>query len=334
MSAPYPWQDEPWAAVCRRLDGGSLGHAYLLGGREGLGKLAFARALAGLVLCEERQGPAACGACRGCALLAAGNHPDLQVTLPEEGKRAVLVDQIRELIGFFDLKPHYGASKVAIVCPADTMNVNAANALLKILEEPPAGALIILVANRPGRLLPTLLSRCQRLDVPEPAWSECLAWLESRREAGAAIANPDGLVLMGAPLAIEAQLAGGATPPGEALMDALGVLAADPLAVSEAARTCAEHEASAVLDAFEMLVSALAMAPLETSPAGLHLPPARARQLQEIADKLNSKRLFLFLDRIEAARAMVLRSSGIRGGEVLENLFYRWTQVTTPETTP
>ena len=160
MSAPYPWLEPAWQRLRSAWQQQRLGHALLLSGRAGFGKRAFAQAFTALLLCEtDGQQARACGACRGCTLLAAGNHPDFLHIAPLEAGKALLVDQIRELGDYFALRPHYRATKIAVIEAADTMNRSAANALLKLLEEPPAGAVIMLVADRPSSLLPTVRSR-------------------------------------------------------------------------------------------------------------------------------------------------------------------------------
>ncbi len=194
-----PWNG-PVLDSLRRPD---LPHALLIHGVRGVGKLALAEQVAQLVLCEA--GDAAtrpCGACDGCRWFLGGNHPDFRRVEPEalapqrsdveeeEGAPAakrtakpsleIKVDQIRELADFLNLGSHRGRRRVALVHPAEDMNPNSANALLKGLEEPPGGAMFILVAHRPASLLPTIRSRCVAVPVPLPARSEALKWLAAQ----------------------------------------------------------------------------------------------------------------------------------------------------------
>lgn len=142
--------------------GGRLAHALLLGGPPGIGKRRIADAFAALLLCDEK-GDDACGKCAGCRQFAAGSHPDVMVvTLPRD-KREIPIDRARELNQFLRLQPLRGGRKLAIVDDAHLLNLPAQNALLKGLEEPPQGSLVILVAHNPDALLPTIRSRCQRL---------------------------------------------------------------------------------------------------------------------------------------------------------------------------
>lgn len=331
MSAPYPWQAADWTALATLAAGARLGHAYLLSGSEGLGKFAFAERFAALVLCEQPAGQAPCGNCRGCHLSAAGNHPDLKSLQLEEDKRRIAIEQVRELISFFALKPHYRQHKVALIYPAELMTTQAANALLKILEEPPSGALLLLVSHRPGQLLPTLRSRCQHRPLAAPDWDASAAWLNEALGGDAPLAL-DEISLAGAPLAILARIERGAGALFDSLIAALAAIAARPAGTLRAARECQDSDIRDWLDALELIIRALLLMVGGEQPRHLRLAPNSARDLQKIADKLNSKRLFFFLDQIASARIVVLRSSGVREAEIIENLFYSWARLTQAET--
>ncbi|MGE0861870.1 MAG: DNA polymerase III subunit delta' [Gammaproteobacteria bacterium] len=333
MSAPYPWLEEAWRELVDRARRDALGHAYLLAGREGLGKLALAEALAHALLCEARPADgAACGSCRGCALLASGNHPDLRRVSPEEDKKSIPVDQIRELIEFFTLKSHYQGRKVGIVHPADLMNTNAANALLKLLEEPPGTALLLLVANRPALLPATVLSRCQRVDLALPAWEVRERWLIEQlagRDNAPALGE---LSLCGAPLEVLTQLDSARPALADDLIAALGAGLAGRLGPLEAAKSFADVDVRRLLDTLELCLQAAAQLCAGHAPRQLRLIDRSLRQLQEIADKLHFEGLLAFLDRVAESRGLVLRSSGVRGAEVIENLWQAWLKSTHRET--
>jgi DNA polymerase-3 subunit delta' len=178
-----------------------LPHALLLHGPAGVGKLQLAERFAQLLLCEAAgEGPAACGACAACRWFAGGNHPDLRYIEPEafgryadredeEGSGStktakpsteIKIDQLRALATFVNVGSHRAGRRIVIVHPAEEMNTAAANSLLKNLEEPPAGAMFILVSHRPARLLPTIRSRCVAVAVPLPARTAAEAWLASQ----------------------------------------------------------------------------------------------------------------------------------------------------------
>ncbi len=171
-----------------------LPHALLLRGPRGIGKHAFGLALAQGLLCEAPQvDNSACGQCSACNWFATGAHPDFRVLTPatESGleeepeggvKKAkpspwISIDQVRELHDFIHVSSHRGGRKIIMVSPAEALNVNAANALLKNLEEPPALTHFILISHRPHRLPRTIISRCQQLNLRPPERAAALAWL-------------------------------------------------------------------------------------------------------------------------------------------------------------
>jgi DNA polymerase-3 subunit delta' len=178
-----PWQKQTWQRLLTQESNNTLPHALLLSGQEGLGKLHFAQNLARLLLCEGRhltQEPdAACGACKQCRLFEAETHPDLKLIQPEEGSASIKVDQIRNLVEFSAQSSQLCGRKIMILTPAESLNINAANALLKTLEEPGKGSVIMLVSHQPGSLLPTIRSRCQVVDFTAPAGTQSLDWLIS-----------------------------------------------------------------------------------------------------------------------------------------------------------
>jgi DNA polymerase-3 subunit delta' len=177
-----PWLDAPRATWLRAVRGRRLPHALLLHGAMTLGTPVLAEWIARATLCE-RPDAAPCGECESCRLHATGNHPDLLRVGVREDKKQVAIDDLRELMGALSLKSYRGGARIAIVCPANAMNVNGANAILKTLEEPGSGTLLILVAERIDRLPATVASRCQRLAVVTPAADVALAWLKAQDPA-------------------------------------------------------------------------------------------------------------------------------------------------------
>ena len=161
--------------------GQRLPHAMLLLGQPGAGQSELGHWLAALLLCD-RKGATPCGKCAGCRLFLAGTHPDFYRVGLEDDSAVIRVEQIRGLSESFSLKSYRGGSKVALVDPADAMNINSFNALLKTLEEPPANTYLILTASRSDRLPRTIVSRSARLRLPIPSAGEALAWLNGRRK--------------------------------------------------------------------------------------------------------------------------------------------------------
>lgn len=199
IAQDMPWLSRAWQTVQSRVAEDRLPHALILAGERGVGKRAWAEAVGGLLLCEkplnrESGQPIACDRCKQCELLAAASHPDIRVYAPEKS-RMVKVDQVRALSSFAVASPQVAHHKVAIIDRADQLNINAANALLKTLEEPLADVTLILLQESGRPVLPTIRSRCQTLTVPVPANNEANQWLASRVRALPEDAQPSADVL-------------------------------------------------------------------------------------------------------------------------------------------
>ena len=199
IQAPCDWHRPLLAEVLARAADATLPHALLLAGPPGIGKARLARAMLEGLLCRRPQGGIACGQCRPCHQLSAGTHPDARVLMPEPGKAQIRIDQVRDLIDFYARSAQYGGARVALIQPAEGLNRSAQNALLKTLEEPGAGACLILVSDQPSRLLATVRSRCQQRLLPLPPVAEARTWLAGQ------LAQPDSAAALlaaagGAPL--------------------------------------------------------------------------------------------------------------------------------------
>jgi DNA polymerase-3 subunit delta' len=140
---------------------GRVAHAYIFSGPEGVGKLTAAMAFARALVCSNNTSGDGCGQCSGCRKVSAGAHPDVHVIRPEGS--TVKIAQIRQLTAGLQFGPATGRWTVRIIDGADKMTVEAANALLKTLEDPLPGVIIILVTGRPQAVVPTILSRCQHM---------------------------------------------------------------------------------------------------------------------------------------------------------------------------
>jgi len=159
-------QERPLGFLRTALGSEKLPHALLFLGPRGVGKASAALALAQALNCEDRQPDQdACGSCASCRRFAGGNHPDVVILAPPvEGLNPqIKIDQIRALRRQLDYHPHAGAWRVVVLRSAETLNEAAANALLKTLEEPPEGNVLVLTAVGEADLLPTIVSRCRRL---------------------------------------------------------------------------------------------------------------------------------------------------------------------------
>lgn len=204
---------------------GSLPHALLIHGPAGIGKAGLARQFAASLLCEQPLDDGdACGRCAACGWFAQSNHPDFRLLTPEaedeqavasaktKPSRDIRIQQVRALAEFLSIGAHRAGRKVVLVSPADAMNVPAANALLKTLEEPPGDTVFLLVSGRADALPATIRSRCVAIGLPLPASDEALAWLSVQAagdtaQAAAALAAAGGAPLRAATLLEPAQAA-------------------------------------------------------------------------------------------------------------------------------
>jgi DNA polymerase III subunit delta' len=286
-----------------------LPHALLLTGSFGVGKRAAAAWLAGLRLAAGKtadlpQYP-----------VPALDHPDLHRVVPEEGRATISVDQIRALVSELVLTSHAGSGKVAVIEPANAMTDNAANSLLKTLEEPPGDTMLILVADRTGRLPATVFSRCQRVDIPTPGEADGVAWLD-RLQPGAAWAQ--ALSLAGnAPLAAIGMLE---------LLDTHTSMSRDFHAVAlgessplEVAARWTKLEPHFVLD---WLARRIQQAIL--GAAGVHRPSPDGIPTESVLQRMDRRNLFCYLDTINRLRGQAAGSFNVQ--LTYEGLLIDWAE--------
>ncbi|HEY6135845.1 MAG TPA: DNA polymerase III subunit delta' [Rubrivivax sp.] len=209
---PLPWLRAPLDDALGR----QRAHALLVHGAPGIGALEFALVLAQAWLCEapgDEDIPRPCGRCASCRLVQARSHPDLKLRVPEElalsidwpvsvdekrkPSRQIRIDEVRDATDWVVTTPARGRAKVLVLHPAEAMNPAAASALLKTLEEPPAGARLVLSAAEPASLMPTIRSRCQQMTLGAPSVGEALAWLAGQgvADGGVLLAGAGGRVL-------------------------------------------------------------------------------------------------------------------------------------------
>lgn len=307
-----PWQEAALAALLARR--ARLPHALLLHGRTGTGMVEFARGIAKSLLCESGGDGPACGRCGACGWFDQGNHPDYREVRPEslddDGTEAgepsdgekdvrkslvIKIAQVRALADFMTLSTHRDGMRILVIHPADAMNAESANALLKTLEEPLPRSLIILVSARVGRLLATIKSRCRKVAAPDPDRAAALHWL-----AGQGMANAE-----------EALAAAGGAP-----LDALAL--ADPEVAAMRQRLVAElrggsPDAIAAAQQFEKFDLPTLVHWLQIwlhdlvlvahrLPAAFH--PAEAAALERIAGAADHKRLLRYETTLREARRL------------------------------
>jgi DNA polymerase-3 subunit delta' len=196
----FSWQRDLWQRLMLLRD--RMPHAILLHGRQGIGKFSMAQELGQALLCESPDAEGfACGQCISCGWLAQGNHPDFRLIEPDDHaedvtgdnvgeavsaaktkkkSRYILIDQVRGLNELVGLTSHRHGLRIVILHPAETLNLSAASALLKMLEEPPPATLFILVSHQLPHLLPTIRSRCHKIAMPVPDRAEVESWLATQ----------------------------------------------------------------------------------------------------------------------------------------------------------
>lgn len=303
------WQKqfaESWLESGRR---GRQPHAVLLSGPAGTGKRAAAAWIA-----ANRLG---IGAPAGCPQypFERPSHADLRWVEPPEDKQGILIDQVRALVQDLALTSYSGGGKVAVIDPANAMTTNAANSLLKTLEEPPGDALLVLVTDRIGRLPATVFSRCQRIAFTPPAESAALEWLD-RIQPGAPWAEALHIAGNGPIAAIAAVEQLDTTRAMGRDLAAVGTGRTSPLDV---AARWSKLEPSMVLDwlARQLRLAALAQAGGRDRAPGLAID-------ESVLKRMDRRNLFCYLDTINRLRGQPRGSYNVQ--LTLEGLLIDWAE--------
>lgn len=168
LQGTFPWQQPQWQQLCNAYLNKKLPHAILLNGQKGLGKFQFAKAFAKFLFCSDQtkiSSMKSCNTCKQCNLIEKEINPDLQILTLEEAATSIKLEQIKNLISHTNYTAQFNHFKAAIIYPAEKMNMAAANALLKNLEEPVGKlTLFILITHQQMNLPATIRSRCQRIN--------------------------------------------------------------------------------------------------------------------------------------------------------------------------
>ncbi len=318
--APYPWQCKYWNLLQAARRNDRLPHALLLAGIEGSGVGAFARRFAWSLICQQ---PAAsgqpCAGCKNCLLFRSDNYPEVTSVEPAEQGRQIRVNQVRELAAFLQLTCQFGGYKVAIVEPAEAMNLSAANSLLKILEEPPPRTLLMLVSYDTARLPATVRSRCQRMNFALD-WAESLAWLQQRTGAARNCARLLSFAY-GAPLLALQMAEDGAEQRIEQLFDAMEQLStggADPVATAE---KLAQGDEKFVLDGLTGMVCQLARSRFTAAPDG----GDAGRTMQTWSQRIEPDLAFQLYDQLNKYRKSKAFNANLNFQAFLETFTILWT---------
>lgn len=316
-----PWMSDAYNRLKSLSENGKLAHAYLFGGQQGLGKLMLARHFAHYLLCSNKTDGQPCGHCRECELVAAGTHPDLKVLQPEDSAD-IKIDQVREVIAFINKTSQRGGYKVVLLSPAEAMNTNSANALLKALEEPSPNTLIILVSHQPALLMATIRSRCHLLKFSRPPEAQVIPWLESkniRASATELLRMANFVPLRALQFADDDALHDRAV-----LHGVMQQLLTGNISIAEAAAQC---ESYAIADNIEgmMLCTTDILSLQQSRNDGAALDDHDlARLAAFFKNSTTLKKLHDFYRELIKARRAVNSSSNPNALLILENLFYQW----------
>jgi DNA polymerase-3 subunit delta' len=322
---PFSWQRSVWDEFFRRVENDQLPHAFLLSGQEGLGAEPLAMAMAQYILCLSPAGQMVCGKCRSCQLLASASHPDLNSVIPADKGKQIKVDQIRDIADFVSKTAQQGGYKVVLIFPAESMNNNAANALLKNLEEPSGKTVFILVSQNPSRLLPTIRSRCAKIVLSVPPKDESLAWLEAvgvKDDAEALLAETHG-----APILAKEWHHQGVMQERNEILKGLLDIAKYTLEPMVFAKKLGSGAPMAIVEVMQnsvdmMLSSVLAGRPLANNYLAL----------AEMLPNCSHSTLFRLRDRLCEKKSQLLGPSNLNPVLFIEELVLDWTAVTKPST--
>ncbi|MES2624567.1 MAG: DNA polymerase III subunit delta' [Pseudomonadota bacterium] len=320
-----PWFKESFTQLADNHKQDRLGHAWLFSGHPGIGKKALAQHFAKYLLCVNPGATGPCGTCDDCHLFSIGNHPDYSLVEPE--KKLITVDQIRENISFAQNTSRRGGMKILLFVPAEAMNLNAANALLKLLEEPPKQTLLLLVSHQPGLLLATIKSRCLHLRCPLPPPAMAKVWLEQQGFTG----QPEVALQLtgGAPLRALSLSDPGTVMARMTLLESLQAILDKTVTPIAAAKKCEKIGIAVCIEYLMLGVNDL----LASWQSGKNLSDPT---LKALADQLElhgaaeilSLRLHETYNILIEYRKVALASNNANAQLMLESLFVHWSSLT------
>jgi len=323
----FPWFSEPWQRLVSLKTQDRLPHAILLNGMKGIGKGDLAAALAGLVLCHNPQAQHRCGHCRSCELFDSSGHPDLYHLKPEAEGKQIKVDQVRELANFMHSTAQQGGYRVVVLEPAEEMNIAAANALLKTLEEPGRDSLLILITHQLGQVMATIKSRCQRLDCHRPQPEQAVPWLAEKLEVDGGHAAKLLQLVHGAPLAaLNFSSSGAKELRGEFLSELKSVLQRRTSALDAAAKLSKGDALEAQLGWLYTLLADVAR--LKACGEGCEIKNAdMAKMLTALAKRTSAEQLYQLADLVQGERSALLQHQNPNKQLLLERLLLAWSKL-------
>lgn len=328
----FPWQTQQWQQLWRSQREQRLPHALLFAGAAGTGKAIFADSFARALLCqqvasrsdEEREMASYCNICHACRLIAGRVHPSVLFVEPEKEGQAIKVDQIRAVSDFINQSSLQGEYRIVVIHPAHDMNANAANALLKTLEEPSSGSIIILISSQFAHLPATILSRCQRILFPRPHTEKALDWLQSQLTDKTL--DPKLLLQLahGAPLAALRLVEDNMLALRENLFQILYLLSqkqADPI------QAAAEWHAHASLQLLDFILSwVMDLLRLQLSVVTDVINKDYAKQLTELKNQTHLRHNTKWMEYLQQLRGQLSNGVNLNKQLMLESVFIRWVE--------
>lgn len=327
-TAPFQWQGDIWQSFTHQLTQQRLAHALLLSGQKGLGKRALALAMAKALLCQDFKLNSPCGHCKGCHLNQAGTHPDVFFLETENKQSVITVDQVRQLIPFAQHSAFLGPFKVVIISHAHRLNLAASNALLKTLEEPVGQLVFILTSESPFELSATILSRCQKIQVPVPTLEQATLWFEqSGYDAQELTDLPVALGLaQGAPLDAQNWLKEENWSFRRRILDSLFKFSAATSTPYEIATLWAKEDPIKALYLFLSVVVDLATLQCSAKENRV-VNTDHYSSLTGLKDRLAFVKVMNFYRTLQTAYRTLTHEAGLNKALYLEHLFIEWRQL-------
>ncbi len=323
LATPYNWQQSHWQRLGQQSQHHKLPHALLLSGPKGTGKHHFANALAYRLLCLSPITGEACGRCKGCGLNLSGTHPDLKILSPEGTSRFIKIDQVRQLTDFVSKTAQQGGKKLVIISPVEALNTNAANALLKNLEEPSGETVLLLVTHARSQVIATIRSRCQLVDFPIPAKHDSLSWLTPL----AVGQDPEYLLNCsgGAPLKALQLLNSDILEQRQKLVTSLQGLAQQQISALDCA---AGVQASEPITVIENIIQWLQLGVKGALAEKVETGSEDEDRLIALLAAVDTPVVFRFMDKLNNTKRQLLGSSNPNKLLVLEELMMDWSALT------
>lgn len=327
----YPWQTEQWQQFSQRKSLNRLPHALLLTGMQGMGKAHFADAITRSLLCQKIQNsndnkaPDAACACHACGMLNGRAHPNVLWIEPEKAGQAIKVDPIRDVADFINQTSLHNGYRIVIINPANQMNVNAANALLKTLEEPSVGALLILISHQDAGLPATILSRCQRILFSKPNQAIAIEWL--RQQLNQAEVDPELMLAItdGGPLSVLTMLQDDFMTHRATLYSALGMLADKKMNPIAAASLMQSAELITILSLSISFVMDCVRLQMQCDQSLLNNRDV-VTQLSNAATRISTQKALQFLTYLNDCRRQLFAGLNPNKALLIETIMINWRE--------